>query len=66
MFFKIKKMPLNALNLIDCQFNIAQTIIMEDIGTIIKGALDVFSSVLSWNTFLFYFLICMYETLSFW
>ena len=44
MFFKIKKMPENAL--IYCQFNIAQRIIIEDIGNIIKGALEVFSSVL--------------------
>jgi len=45
MFNKIKKMPLNALNLIYCQFNIAQRIFIEDIGNIIKGALEVFSSV---------------------
>ena len=42
MVFKIKKMPLNALNLIYCQFI---RIIIEDIVYIIKEALEVFSSV---------------------
>jgi len=45
MFFKIKKMPLNALNLIYCEFHIAQILIIEDIDNIIKGALEVFISV---------------------
>jgi len=44
-FFKIKKLPLNALNLIYCKFHIAQIIIKEDIDNIIKGALEVFISV---------------------
>jgi len=47
MFFKIKKLPLNALNLIYCKFHIAQIIIIEYIDNIIKGALEVFISVLS-------------------
>jgi len=38
-------MPLNALNLIYCKFHIAQIIIIEDINNIIKGALEVFLSV---------------------
>ena len=45
MVFKIKKMTLNALNLIYCQFIIAQRIIIEDIGYIILEALNVFRSV---------------------
>jgi len=47
MFFKIKKMPLNALNLLYCPFIITQRIIIEDICNIIKGALEVFLSVLN-------------------
>ena len=42
MSFLIKKMPLNALNLIYSKFNISQIIIREDIDNIIKGALEVF------------------------
>ena len=48
MFFKIAKMHLNALNMIYCLFNIAQRILIvfiEEIGNIIKGSLDVYSSV---------------------
>ena len=45
MFFKIKKLPSNALNLIYCKFHIAQIIIIADIDNIIKGALEVFISV---------------------
>jgi len=43
----LKKMPLNALNLLYCQFNITQRIIMKDVCNIIKGALEVFLSVLN-------------------
>jgi len=42
-------MHLNALNLIDCKFHIAQIIIIEDIDNIIKGSLEVFSSVCEYN-----------------
>ena len=42
MFFKIRKLPLNALNLIYCKCHIAQMIIIEDIDTIIKEALKSF------------------------
>ena len=45
MVFRISKMPFNALNLIYCKFNIAQRIIIGDIVNIMKGALEVFSSV---------------------
>jgi len=45
MFIQIKKMPLNALNLMYCKFHVAQIIIIEDIDNIIKGALEVFLSV---------------------
>jgi len=38
-------MPLHALNLIYCKFHIAQIIVIEDVDNIIKGALEVFSSV---------------------
>jgi len=38
-------MPLNAMALIYCTFHIAQIIIIEDIDNIIKGALEVISSV---------------------
>jgi len=38
-------MPLNAYNLIYCKFHIAQIIVIEDIHNLIKGALEVFSSV---------------------
>jgi len=38
-------MPLKALNLVYCQFDIAQRIIIEDIGNKIKETLKVFSSV---------------------
>ena len=41
----MKKMPLNALNLIYWKFHIAQLIVKEDIDNIIKGALEVFLSV---------------------
>jgi len=43
--FLIKKMHLNALNLMFCKFHIAQIIIIEDNDNIIKGALEVFLSV---------------------
>ena len=46
MFIEIKKIPLNALNLMYCKFHVAQIIIIEDIDNIIKGALEVFLSVL--------------------
>ena len=46
MFFKITKSPSNALNWINSKFHIAQIIIIEDIDNIIKGALEVFISVL--------------------
>jgi len=39
-------MPLNALNLMYCKVHLAQIIIIEDIDNIIKGALEVFLSVL--------------------
>jgi len=45
MSFSIKKMPLNALNLIYFKFHISPLIIIEDIDKIIKGALEVFLSV---------------------
>jgi len=45
MLFKTKKRRLNALNLIYCRFNFTQRIIIEDIGNIIKGALECFSSI---------------------
>jgi len=38
-------MLLDAMNLLHCKFNATQRIFIEDIGKIIKGALDVFSSV---------------------
>jgi len=38
-------MPLNALKLIYCKFHIAQIIDIENIDNIIKGALEVFLSV---------------------
>jgi len=38
-------MPLNALKLIYCKFHIAQIIVLENIDNIIKGALEVFLSV---------------------
>jgi len=38
---------LNALNLIFCKFHIAQIIIIEYIDNLIKGALEVVSSVCS-------------------
>jgi len=41
----IRKMPLNALNLMYCKFYVAQIIIIEDIDNKIKGALEVFLSV---------------------
>jgi len=46
MSFEIKNMPFNALNLIYGKFHIAQIIGIEDIDNIIKGTLEVFSSVL--------------------
>jgi len=46
MFILIKKMPLNALNMMYCKFHVAQIIIIEDIDNIIMGALEVFFSVL--------------------
>ena len=46
MFLKIQEMLLNALNLLNCKFNITQRIFIEYIGKIIKRALEVFSSVL--------------------
>ena len=45
IFLKIKKLPLNALNVIYCKFHIAQIIVIENIDNIIKGALQVFISV---------------------
>jgi len=39
-------MPLNALNLIYCEFHIAQIIVKEDIDNKIKEALEVFLSVI--------------------
>ena len=45
MSFSIKKMPLNALNLIYFKFHISPIIVIEDIDKIIKGALEVFLSV---------------------
>jgi len=36
-------MPWNALNLVNCHFNIAQRIIIEDIRSIITRALSKFS-----------------------
>ena len=45
LFFLIKKMPLNALNLIYCEFRFAQITVKEDIDNIIKVALEVFLSV---------------------
>jgi len=38
-------MTLNALNLIYCKFHIAQILVIEDIDSIFKGALEVFLSV---------------------
>jgi len=40
-------MPLNALKLIYCKFHIAQKIDIENIDNIIKGALEIFLSVLA-------------------
>jgi len=45
MFLEINNMPLNALNLIYCKFLIAQINKIEHIDSIIKGALEVISSV---------------------
>jgi len=38
-------MPLNALNLIDGKFQIAEIIVIKDIDNIIKGPLEAFISV---------------------
>jgi len=40
-------MPLNSMNLIYCNFHIVQIITIEDIDNIIKGALEVFLSVVT-------------------